>query len=89
MVKWAGCSPSTLTIQVQIPLKPTVLCLKRTKIKKKRLGLTHFFKRVIIMINSNSYFYMILFVGCCINIKCMIYGCRLSFGGLTEEIFTT
>ena len=28
VVKWSACSPSTLAIQVQIPLKPTVFYVK-------------------------------------------------------------
>ena len=39
VVKWSACLPSTLTIRVRIPPKPTVfsvkLCLKKTKINKK------------------------------------------------------
>ena len=42
VVKWSACSPSTPTIQVPIPLKPTVfseiLCLKKRKQIKKRPG---------------------------------------------------
>ena len=45
VVKWSACSSSTPTIRVQIPLKPTnfsvKLCLKRTKINKKRPWLAH------------------------------------------------
>ena len=41
--------PSTLTIQVQIPLKHRVFsvnfCLNRTKINKKRPRLAHFFQK--------------------------------------------
>ena len=51
VVKWSACLPSTPTIRVRIPLKPTVfsviLCLKRTKINKKRPGLAHFFKKTL------------------------------------------
>ena len=50
VVKWSAFLPSTPTIRVRIPLKSTVfsviLCLKRTKINKKRPGLAHFFKKV-------------------------------------------
>ena len=45
MVKWSVCSPSTPTIQVQIPLKATLLSVKfvfvNNKINKKRSGLAH------------------------------------------------
>ena len=45
VVKWSVCSPSTPTIQVQIPLKATVLSVKfvfvNNKINKKRSGLAH------------------------------------------------
>ena len=45
VVKWSACSPSTLTIRVQIPLKPTVVSVKfgfeNKKINKKRPGLAH------------------------------------------------
>ena len=48
VVKWSACLPSTPKIRVRIPLKPIVfsvmLCLKRTKINKKRPGLAHFQK---------------------------------------------
>ena len=48
VVKWSAFLPSTPTIRVRIPLKSTVfsviLCLKRTKINKKRPGLAHFKK---------------------------------------------
>ena len=50
VVKWSACTTSNLTIRVWIPLKPTVflfnLCLKGTKINKKRPGLAHFFKKI-------------------------------------------
>ena len=49
VVKWSAVSPSIPTIRVLIPLKPTVclynLCLKRSKINKKRPGLVPFFKK--------------------------------------------
>ena len=52
VVKWSACSPSTPTIRVRIPLKPKVfsiiLCLKRTKINKKRPGLAHFFLKKVL-----------------------------------------
>ena len=48
VVKWSVSSPSTPTIRVRIPLKPTGLSVKfvfeiRTKIIKKRPGLNHLF----------------------------------------------
>ena len=50
VVKWSVCSPSTPSIRVRIPLKPTVLsvklCLKRTKINKKEAG-AHLKKKLI------------------------------------------
>ena len=40
VVKWSVCSPSTLTIQVQIPLKPAVFSVKfvfeKNRIQRKR-----------------------------------------------------
>ena len=44
VVNCSACSPSTPTIQVRIPQKPTVLsvnlCLKRTNINKRVRGWT-------------------------------------------------
>ena len=53
VVKWSVCSRSTTTIQVQIPLKPTVffckICVwKERKYTKKRPELVHFFKNICI-----------------------------------------
>ena len=49
VVKWSACSPSTKTIQVWTPLKPTFFCkncLEKTKINKKRPGLALFKKHL-------------------------------------------
>ena len=47
VVKWSVFSPSTLTIGVRIPLKPTVfsaiLCLKKNKNKQKEAGVCPLF----------------------------------------------
>ena len=46
MVKWSSGEPSTPTIRVRIPLNHPIfsvnLCLKRTKVNKKRSGIAHF-----------------------------------------------
>ena len=51
VVKWSACSPSTPTIRVQIPLKPTIfsviLYLKRTKINKKESGVGPLIKKTL------------------------------------------
>ena len=56
---WSACSPSTPTIRVRIPLKPTVfsvkLCLKRTKINKKRPGLACFFETGLVACKSSCF----------------------------------
>ena len=45
VAKWSECSPSTLTIRVQIPLKTTVFpvnfVLDKNENKQKRLWLAH------------------------------------------------
>ena len=49
VVNWSASSPSTPTIPVRIQLKHSVfsviLCLKSTKINKKRPGLVHYLKK--------------------------------------------
>ena len=63
VVKWSACSPSTLTIQVRIPLKTKVflnLCLKRTKKNKREAGLARFLTISSLRFSKSGTFWYIL-----------------------------
>ena len=65
VVKWSACSPSTLTIRVQIPLKHTVFSaqfvVKRTKINKKEAGVGPFLEKIFLMGQPRPLFLLFLF----------------------------
>ena len=79
VVKWSACSSFTLMIRVQILLKffSINLCLKRTKINKKRPGLAHFYKEYAHMQFHIRYLFvcMCTCVRICLHVHLYVYTC--------------